>query len=117
MCCAANEIDYTEARLFGGAPVTESSAAGFPGFKAWCWAIGLGLYLKFLLEPTGWLFYELHHLTGIDAIYWGYTIFRGGGYFFNNWDYQSLACVTVSLVILLVAWLRVDSGRDRRVAS
>lgn len=97
--------------------MTESSAAGFPGLKAWCWAIGLGLYLKFLLEPTGWLFYELHHLTGIDAIYWGYTVFRGGGYYFNTWEYQNLACVTVSLVILLVAWLRVDAGPEQRVAS
>jgi hypothetical protein len=90
--------------------MSTAQANNFPGLKAWLWAIGLGLYLKFLLEPTGWLFYELHHFTGIDFVYWGYTVFRGGGHFFNAWEYQEVACVTVSLIVLAVAWLRLGSA-------
>jgi len=59
-----------------------------------------------MLIPTGWLFYELHHATGIDAVYWGYSIFKGAGYYFGVWQYQSLACVLVALTILGIAVLR-----------
>ena len=69
-------------------------------------SIGVGLYLKFLLIPTGVLFYELHHATGIDFIYWGYSIFKGAGYFFGVWEYQTLTCVLVAVGLFAIAVLR-----------
>ena len=69
-------------------------------------SISVGLYLKFLLIPTGVLFYELHHATGIDFIYWGYSIFKGVGYYFGVWEYQTLTCVLVSVSLFAIAVLR-----------
>ena len=69
-------------------------------------SIAVGLYLKFLLIPTGVLFYELHHATGIDFIYWGYSIFKGAGYFFGVWEYQTLTCVLVAVGLFAIAVLR-----------
>ena len=69
-------------------------------------SIAVGLYLKFLLIPTGVLFYELHHATGIDFIYWGYSIFKGAGYYFGVWEYQTLTCVLVSVSLFAIAVLR-----------
>ncbi len=69
-------------------------------------SIAVGFYLKFLLIPTGVLFYELHHATGIDFIYWGYSIFKGAGYYFGVWQYQTLTCVLVSISLFAIAVLR-----------
>ena len=68
-------------------------------------ATAVGLYLYFLLPATAVLFYELYHLTGIDAIYWGYSAFKAGGYYFGTWQYQLLTCVIVSAAIVLVPGL------------
>jgi hypothetical protein len=68
-------------------------------------ATAVGLYLYFLLPATAVLFYELYHLTGIDAIYWGYSAFKAGGYYFGTWQYQLFTCVIVSAAILLVPGL------------
>lgn len=68
-------------------------------------ALGVALYLKFLLIPTGVVFYELHHLTGIDGVYWGYSLFKGAGYYFGIWPWQNLACIGVALLIA-VPWRR-----------
>lgn len=73
--------------------------------KRWIVAIAVALYLYFLLPATGVMFYELHHLTGIDAIYWGYSAFKAAGYYFGIWEYQLLACVLVALFIGLVPGL------------
>lgn len=63
------------------------------------------LYLRFGLEPTGWLFYEASHFLGVDALYWGYTVFRSGGYFFSLYAYQTLACLLIgALVAALIVW-------------
>ena len=70
--------------------------------KAAVIAILVACWLRFLLPATGWLFYELHHLTGMDWVYWGYTVFRGGGYFFGTWPYQTAACVAVGVVIYFI---------------
>ncbi len=74
--------------------------------KALLWAVAVVVYLKYLLIPTGMLFYELHHATGIDSIYWGYSIFKGVGYYFGVWQYQSVVCVLVAALIFGVAVLR-----------
>ena len=75
-------------------------------------ALALGLYLKFLLPATAILFYELHHLTGVDAIYWGYSGFKLAGYYFGEWRYQSAACAAAAvLLFLLLAWQRNCRGR------
>jgi len=66
-------------------------------------ALALALYLRFLLEPTAWLFYELYHATGVDAVYWGYSVFRFAGYHFGVWPYQTLASALAGLA--LYAWL------------
>jgi hypothetical protein len=70
--------------------------------RLWAFAIAIALYLYFLLPATAVLFYELHHLTGIDSIYWGYSIFKAAGYYFGVWPYQLLACIGVALAIVLI---------------
>lgn len=57
--------------------------------------LAVALFLRFGLEPLGWLFYEASFALGIDALYWGYSIFRGAGYAFGLWSYQWLACALV----------------------
>ena len=69
--------------------------------KALLVALAVGLYLRFLLTPTAWLFYELYHLTGVDFIYWGYSGFRAGGYYFGIWPYQGVACVLIGLLVFV----------------
>lgn len=83
--------------------------------KALLWGVGIALYLRFLLTPTAWLFYELHHLTGVDFIYWGYSGFRAAGYFFDIWPYQSLSCVLIGLLVF--AWSAWREDRRNRTAS
>lgn len=68
-------------------------------------AIAVGLYLYFLLPATAVLFYELYHLTGIGPVYWGYSAFKAGGYYFGVWQYQLLTCVLVSATIVLIPGL------------
>lgn len=69
------------------------------------WSLGIALYLRFGLEPTGWLFYELSHATGLNGLYWGYSVFRGAGYAFNLWSHQLLACIVAGgLVGLFIQW-------------
>lgn len=70
--------------------------------RAVLWGLAVALYLRFGLEPTGWFFYEASHALGADWLYWGYSIFRGGGYAFSLWDYQALACLVVGLVTALI---------------
>ena len=73
--------------------------------RALTWGLLAGVYLRFGLEPTGWLFYEASHTTGIESLYHGYSVFRGGGYFFGLWPYQTLTCIAVGLgVAALVYW-------------
>jgi len=68
-------------------------------------ALSLSVFFKYLLTPTATLFYELHHATGIDTIYWGYSLFKAAGYYFGIWSYQSVACVAVGLATFLIYWL------------
>ena len=68
-------------------------------------AVAVGLYLYFLLPATAVLFYELYHLTGIGPVYWGYSVFKAGGYYFGIWQYQLLTCVLVSAAIVLIPGL------------
>ncbi len=70
--------------------------------KRWIIALTIGLYLYFLLPATAVLFYELYHLTGIDAVYWGYSGFKFASYYFGNWQYQLPVCVLVSVAIIAV---------------
>lgn len=79
--------------------------------RVWVIAILTGLYLYFLLPATAVVFYELYHLTGIGPIYWGYSAFKAGGYYFGIWEYQALACVLVSAAIVMIAVL---SNKMRR---
>ncbi|MBT4521711.1 MAG: hypothetical protein HOC23_17060 [Halieaceae bacterium] len=66
------------------------------------WGVAIALYLRFLLEPTAWLFYEIHHLTGVDWVYWGYSGFRGAAYYFSTWPYQGPACVVAGLLVCVI---------------
>lgn len=63
------------------------------------WGLAVALYLRFGLEPTGWLFYEASFALGADWLYPGYSLFRGAGYFFGLWPYQTLACVAAGLLV------------------
>ena len=74
--------------------------------RASLWGLIVAIYLRFGLEPTGWAFYEASHATGVDGLYWGYTVFRGGGYAFSLWQYQTLACVLAGAVVALFIHFR-----------
>ena len=80
--------------------------------RASLWGLIVVIYLRFGLEPTGWVFYEASHALNIDSLYWGYTVFRGGGYAFSLWQYQTLACVGVG-VLLTLALLFRNQRRSR----
>lgn len=67
-------------------------------------------WLRFGLEPTGWLFYEASHALHADWLYWGYTVFRGGGYAFGLWPHRTLACLVAGLALASVVFL---CGRRR----
>ena len=77
------------------------------------WGFVTAIYLRFGLEPTGWLFYEASHATGIAWLYWGYSAFRGGGYAFGLWPYQVWACLGAGVLVALLVTYR----RSRRRAS
>ena len=78
------------------------------------WGLLLALFLRYGLEPTGWLFYELSHATGIDWLYWGYTAFRGGGYAFSLWPYQTFVCVGVGVLLsFLVMHRKRKAGENK----
>jgi len=68
--------------------------------KAVAWGVALALYLRFGLEPTGWLFYEASHALGQEWLYWGYTAFRGGGYLLSLSPYQNAICGAGGLLLL-----------------
>ena len=73
--------------------------------RAVVWGAAVALFLQFGLEPTGWLFYELSHATGIDALYHGYSLFRGGGYIYQLWPWHLASSIAAGLVVgLVVAW-------------
>ena len=61
-------------------------------------------FLLWCLEPTAWLFYELHHLTGVGPIYYGYSLFRAGGYFFGGWPFHVPVSVLMGLLVALPWW-------------
>ena len=79
--------------------------------RALLWGAGIALYLRFGLEPTGWLFYEASHALGADWLYWGYSIFRGAGYAFGKWGYQTLACVIAGVLVALIVMRRSARGQ------
>ena len=59
-------------------------------------------YLGFLLPATATLFFELYHLTHIEAIYWGYSGFKAAGYYFGIYEYRVWACALVAIIIAIV---------------
>ncbi|MAT91108.1 MAG: hypothetical protein CME59_00755 [Halioglobus sp.] len=74
---------------------------GIPA-RRWLIAIGVAFYLYFLLPATAAAFYELYHLTHIDAVYWGYSGFKAAGYYFGVWEYRELTCLGLAAAILLL---------------
>lgn len=80
--------------------------------RASLWGLVVAVYLRFGLEPTGWAFYEASHALHIDSLYWGYTVFRGGGYAFSLWQYQTLACIGAGVLVALLIQL-VNKRRSR----
>jgi hypothetical protein len=70
--------------------------------RRWIIAIAVALYLYFLLPATAQMFYELHHLTKIDAIYWGYSGFKAAGYYLGVYQHRLLVCVGVAVAIIVI---------------
>lgn len=66
--------------------------------------VAVAIYLYALLEPTAWLFYELHHVTGVGFIYYFYSAFRAVGYYFGAFDYQWMVCLLAGLLAALPWW-------------
>jgi hypothetical protein len=65
-------------------------------------AIAVAIYLYFFLPATATLFYELYHLTHIDAVYWGYSGFKAAGYYFGIYEYRLPVCALVALTIAII---------------
>ena len=82
--------------------------------RRWLLALLAGSYLYLLLPATAVLFYELYHLTMIEAFYWGYAEFKAAGYYFGNWEYQLVTCAAVSLAIAVLPAL---IGRSKQHES
>ncbi|WP_116364104.1 hypothetical protein [Parahaliea mediterranea] len=78
--------------------------------------IVVALFFRFLLVPTAWMFYELYHLTGWNVVYWGYSLFKVGGYYFNHWPYQTFTCIALGLIIA-VPWRRLLCFARKNVAT
>ena len=73
--------------------------------KALIAAALLTLWLRFGLTATAMFFYELYHLTGVEFVYWGYSLFKVAGYYFSVWSLQTLASVAAgALLFLLFSW-------------
>ena len=66
--------------------------------------LGVAVYLYALLGATATLFYELHHLTGVGFIYYGYSVFKAASFYFGEWHYQWLACLLAGLLVALPWW-------------
>lgn len=81
--------------------------------RAWLIAIGLALYLYFLLPATATFFYELYHLTGIDPVYWGYGGFKAAGYYLGVADGRVLICVAAGAVVLVISALKSLRAKRR----
>lgn len=73
--------------------------------RRWLIAIAVAAYLYFLLPATAVMFYELHHLTGVDFIYWGYSGFKAAGYYLSISPYRILVCVLAAVAILGIPML------------
>ncbi len=73
--------------------------------RRWVIAIGVALYLYFLLPATAQIFYELYHLTKIGPIYWGYSGFKAAGYYLSVYEHRFLVCLLVAVVIIIVPTL------------
>lgn len=69
------------------------------------WGAVIALWLYFLLPATAVLFYELYHLTGIEFVYWGYSAFKAGGYYFGIWPYKLLVCLLVGMAVPGIPYL------------
>lgn len=89
------------------------SEAPKPSARRALLGVGVGIFFFALLEPTAWLFYELHHLTGIGFIYHFYSVFKAAGYYFGLWDYQWMACVLAGLLTALPWWEFIKFKRRR----
>ncbi|WP_116368195.1 hypothetical protein [Parahaliea mediterranea] len=74
--------------------------------KALLWGLAIAGFVRFGLAPTGWLFYEASFALGLDGLYWGYRIFRGGDYLLNQWPPFTFACVALGLLAALLAYRR-----------
>ncbi|MEH6590443.1 MAG: hypothetical protein V7746_09315 [Halioglobus sp.] len=80
--------------------------------RALFWGIGIAAYLRFGLEPTGWLFYEASNALDMAALYWGYTVFRGAGFALSLWSFQSLACTGFGVFIGLFIYWRASRSES-----
>jgi hypothetical protein len=83
--------------------------------KALLWGVALATYLRFGLEPTGWLFYEASFLFRVDGLYWGYSIFRGAAHVLSLWSYQNIFCLVLGS--LLSIWKLRQASVSNEIAS
>lgn len=80
-------------------------------------AYGLAVFawLYALLPATATLFYELHHLSGLDIIYWGYSAFKAAGYYLSISPYRWVVCAVIAIFVALVTQYRLRR-KQRRLA-
>jgi len=70
--------------------------------RRWIIALAVALYLYFLLPATANLFFQLYHLTQVDAVYWGYSGFKAAGYYFGVYEHRLLVCALVAAAIIVI---------------
>lgn len=78
--------------------------------RALLWGVGVALFLRYGLEPLGWLFYEASHALNVGFLYWGYSAFRGAAYGLSIWSYGPAFIVGAAL--LVAAWVAWRSRRS-----
>lgn len=62
----------------------------------------VALYLYFLMPLTAVAFYELYHLTKIEAIYWGYGGFKAADYYLGVWGHKLTVSLGAALLVLVL---------------
>ena len=69
--------------------------------RAIFWGFFATLFFWQGLEVVGWGFYELSHTTGIEGLYFGYSVFRGLDHIFSLWPYHNFLCLALGIFVSL----------------
>ena len=69
--------------------------------RAILWGLVTTLFFWQGLEVAGWGFYELSHTTGIESLYFGYSLFRSLDHIFSLWPHHNYLCLALGTIVSL----------------